>query len=264
MRAARATAIPAGWSRRCATRCWRPASGSARCWRWRRPRRSGRSTTTCASPAPSVELIHCYSLIHDDLPAMDDDDFRRGRPSNHKAFGEATAILAGDALLTLAFDWIAEAGEHAGEAGALPPRARARSRTAPARAGWCAARRAISASRRPTTLAALELLHAEKTAALFGPRWRSAPSPPGATPEAVVALGPLRHRLRHRLPARRRSRRRRARPARRRGPRAAAGAGRRGLRRRRAVSARQVRPPASNLRARFCVKGGVLQALGVA
>ena len=59
----------------------------------------------------AVELVHCYSLIHDDLPAMDDDDFRRGRPSNHKAFGEATAILAGDALLTLAFDWIAEAGE---------------------------------------------------------------------------------------------------------------------------------------------------------
>ena len=52
----------------------------------------------------AVELVHCYSLIHDDLPAMDDDDFRRGRPSNHKVFGEATAILAGDALLTLAFD----------------------------------------------------------------------------------------------------------------------------------------------------------------
>src|SRR5215470_2250479 len=61
----------------------------------------------------SVELVHCYSLIHDDLPSMDDDDFRRGRPSNHRAFGEATAILAGDALLTLAFEWIAEAGERA-------------------------------------------------------------------------------------------------------------------------------------------------------
>ncbi len=73
----------------------------------------------------SVELIHCYSLIHDDLPAMDDDDFRRGRPSNHKAFGEATAILAGDALLTLAFDWIAEAGEHAGEPGRYLRAARA-------------------------------------------------------------------------------------------------------------------------------------------
>lgn len=53
--------------------------------------------------ACAMEMIHTYSLIHDDLPAMDDDDFRRGRPTNHKAFGEATAILAGDALLTEAF-----------------------------------------------------------------------------------------------------------------------------------------------------------------
>src|SRR5215475_3205272 len=54
--------------------------------------------------AAAVEMIHCYSLIHDDLPAMDDDDFRRGRPSCHKQFDEAIAILAGDALLTLAFE----------------------------------------------------------------------------------------------------------------------------------------------------------------
>jgi geranylgeranyl diphosphate synthase type II len=47
----------------------------------------------------SIEMIHCYSLIHDDLPAMDNDDFRRGKPTNHKVFGEAMAILAGDALL---------------------------------------------------------------------------------------------------------------------------------------------------------------------
>lgn len=52
----------------------------------------------------AVELVHCYSLIHDDLPCMDDDDFRRGRPSCHRAHGEAIALLAGDALLTLAFE----------------------------------------------------------------------------------------------------------------------------------------------------------------
>jgi len=52
----------------------------------------------------AIEMVHTYSLIHDDLPAMDDDDFRRGVPSCHKKFGEATAILAGDALLTLAFE----------------------------------------------------------------------------------------------------------------------------------------------------------------
>lgn len=53
--------------------------------------------------AAAIEMVHAYSLIHDDLPAMDNDDYRRGKPSCHKAFGEATAILAGDALLTLAF-----------------------------------------------------------------------------------------------------------------------------------------------------------------
>lgn len=56
--------------------------------------------------ACSLELIHTYSLIHDDLPSMDNDDFRRGKPTNHKIYGEAMAILAGDALLTMAFDLI--------------------------------------------------------------------------------------------------------------------------------------------------------------
>ncbi len=57
--------------------------------------------------AASLECVHAYSLVHDDLPAMDDDDMRRGRPTVHKAFDEATAILAGDALLTIAFDILA-------------------------------------------------------------------------------------------------------------------------------------------------------------
>jgi farnesyl diphosphate synthase len=60
--------------------------------------------------AAALECVHCYSLIHDDLPAMDDDDLRRGQPTVHKAFDEATAILAGDALLTYAFDLLT-AGE---------------------------------------------------------------------------------------------------------------------------------------------------------
>src|SRR5579884_2224731 len=60
----------------------------------------------------ALECVHCYSLVHDDLPAMDDDDLRRGRPTVHKAFDEATAILAGDALLTLAFDAMGEAATH--------------------------------------------------------------------------------------------------------------------------------------------------------
>ena len=62
--------------------------------------------------AAAVEMVHGYSLIHDDLPAMDDDDLRRGRPSCHMAFDEATAILAGDALLTLAFELLADPRTH--------------------------------------------------------------------------------------------------------------------------------------------------------
>ena len=63
--------------------------------------------------AAAVELIHCYSLVHDDLPAMDDDELRRGQPTCHIAFDEATAILAGDALLTKAFEVLADAKTHA-------------------------------------------------------------------------------------------------------------------------------------------------------
>ncbi|WP_457795776.1 polyprenyl synthetase family protein [Methylocystis sp. S23] len=63
--------------------------------------------TACA-----LEMIHCYSLVHDDLPAMDDDDLRRGRPTAHRAFDEATAILSGDGLLTYAFDVVADPATH--------------------------------------------------------------------------------------------------------------------------------------------------------
>ena len=62
--------------------------------------------------ACALELVHTYSLVHDDLPAMDDDDYRRGRPTCHRKFDEATAILTGDALLTLAFELIAAWGEN--------------------------------------------------------------------------------------------------------------------------------------------------------
>ena len=69
----------------------------------------GGSMEAAGQFAAAVEMLHCYSLIHDDLPCMDNDDLRRGRPSCHKAFDEATAMLAGDVLLTEAFDVIANA-----------------------------------------------------------------------------------------------------------------------------------------------------------
>ena len=69
--------------------------------------------TSLLRAAAALECIHTYSLVHDDLPCMDDDDYRRGQPTVHKAFNEATAVLAGDALLTLAFGILADSDTHA-------------------------------------------------------------------------------------------------------------------------------------------------------
>jgi geranylgeranyl diphosphate synthase type II len=136
----------------------------------------------------AVELVHCYSLIHDDLPAMDDDDFRRGRPSNHKVFGDAIAILAGDALLTMAFEWIAEAG-----ARAKRPEGFLRASGALARgAGFSGMVRGQARDLKeppPANLALLETLHAEKTAALFRAALEVGGASAGGSPEVLSALG---------------------------------------------------------------------------
>lgn len=76
-------------------------------------RACGGSVRDALPAACAVELVHTYSLVHDDLPAMDDDDFRRGKPTSHKAFGEANAILSGDGLLTLAFNVLARHSDRA-------------------------------------------------------------------------------------------------------------------------------------------------------
>ena len=72
----------------------------------------GAEPSGAARAAAAIESLHTYSLVHDDLPCMDDDDLRRGRPTTHKAFDEATAVLAGDALLTLAFEILANPATH--------------------------------------------------------------------------------------------------------------------------------------------------------
>lgn len=72
----------------------------------------GVSETCAFRAAAAIEMVHCYSLVHDDLPSMDDDDMRRGRPTVHKKFDEATAILAGDGLLTKAFEVLAHPDTH--------------------------------------------------------------------------------------------------------------------------------------------------------
>ena len=84
-------------------------------------------------------MLHAYSLVHDDLPAMDDDDLRRGKPSTHRAFDEATAILAGDALQARAFEVLAEAGHPFRPAGPLRAGRGAR-RGLRARGAWRAGR----------------------------------------------------------------------------------------------------------------------------
>ena len=118
--------------------------------------------------AASVELVHAYSLVHDDLPAMDDDDLRRGRPTTHRAFDEATAILAGDALQALAFEILCT-DEHLAEATGAPdqdPSAGSRERSALRE--WSAAR--CSTSKRKAEQideAALEEIHRRKTGQLI-------------------------------------------------------------------------------------------------
>jgi geranylgeranyl pyrophosphate synthase len=135
----------------------------------------------------TLELVHCYSLIHDDLPAMDDDDMRRGRPSNHKAFDEATAILAGDALLTLAFEWLARAGTASGRPGPYLAASLALARGAGMH-GMVRGQSRDLGEAAPADLASLELLHAEKTAALFRAALEVGGAVGGATGTELQAL----------------------------------------------------------------------------
>ena len=120
--------------------------------------------------AAALECVHCYSLIHDDLPAMDDDDVRRGQPTVHRAFDEATAILAGDSLLTLAFDIIADPAPDPMRAGCRRAAARtggsAGARRRRRRHGRRAAARSRGGRSRPDE-AGIITLQAMKTGALI-------------------------------------------------------------------------------------------------
>ena len=97
--------------RPCVTASWQGASACARCLVIAAAEANGAKASQVLNAACALECLHTYSLIHDDLPAMDNDDLRRGKPTNHKAFDEATAILAGDGLLTLAFELMASSGQ---------------------------------------------------------------------------------------------------------------------------------------------------------
>ncbi len=137
--------------------------------------------------AAALELVHTYSLIHDDLPCMDDDDFRRGRPSNHRVFGEALAVLAGDGLLTRAFGVLGEAEE-------LPPGVRAGMAAVLAEAAGAAgmvggqAADVEAEGRDDVDAAGLRFIHARKTGALFGAACRMGGLAGGAGGEALERL----------------------------------------------------------------------------
>ena len=148
-------------------------------------------TIADAMPAAcAMEMIHTYSLIHDDLPAMDDDDFRRGRPTNHKVFGEAIAILAGDALLTEAFI-LMSSPEYAARVGAerLLPVIR--------EIGHCAGSRGMvggqvvdmeSEGNREIDLATVQYIHTHKTGALMKASVKAGAILGGAGKEALEAM----------------------------------------------------------------------------
>lgn len=146
--------------------------------------------TGLEAAACSIEMIHTYSLIHDDLPAMDNDDFRRGKATNHKVFGEAIAILAGDALLTLAFEILSRLESPAEIRARL---SRELAEASGTRAGMIAGQVAdIEGERQPPTPELLESIHRAKTGALLraslrmGAIWAEASD---SQLEAVTAYG---------------------------------------------------------------------------
>ncbi|OGL00155.1 MAG: hypothetical protein A3E31_03300 [Candidatus Rokubacteria bacterium RIFCSPHIGHO2_12_FULL_73_22] len=139
--------------------------------------------------ACALELIHTYSLIHDDLPAMDDDDYRRGRLTSHKVFGEAVAILAGDALLTLAFKLVAENAALVRDPRVLRDVV-AELADAAGTFGMVGGQVVdIESEGKTITPATLEYIHLHKTAALIRAALRVGALLAGGAPPAVEAIG---------------------------------------------------------------------------
>ena len=134
----------------------------------------------------ALEFIHTYSLIHDDLPSLDNDDLRRGKPTNHKVFGEAIAILAGDALLTLAFQTLA--GAPISEARRVKAIAEISSAAGTVRGMVGGQVADIEGERQPVDAAGLEYIHRSKTAALIRASIVGGAIAGGAVPEDVERL----------------------------------------------------------------------------
>jgi len=139
-----------------------------------------------AAAACSLELIHTYSLIHDDLPALDNDDYRRGKLTNHKVFGDAMAILAGDALLTLAFQVLAELPVSGDRRARLIAELSTASGTVGGMIGGQVAD--LEGEGKPPDRQLLETIHRAKTGALLRASLRMGAMYAGATDEQYAAL----------------------------------------------------------------------------
>jgi geranylgeranyl pyrophosphate synthase len=146
----------------------------------------GAGEQTAYPAAAALECVHAFSLIHDDLPAMDDDRLRRGRPTNHVVYGEATAILAGDALLTLAFELLASQPVAGGD---VQPMIGELAR-AVGHGGMIGGQAAdIAGEGCEPDRGRLEIIHARKTAALFECACRLGAMVADSDKNAVAALG---------------------------------------------------------------------------
>jgi geranylgeranyl diphosphate synthase, type II len=142
--------------------------------------------TPALHPACAIEFIHTYSLIHDDLPALDNDDLRRGKPTCHKKFGEAIAILAGDALLTLAFETIGGTPAAAERRVAILTEVASAAGTVNGMVGGQVAD--VEAEGKPVDPQMLEYIHRSKTAALIRASITAGALCAGATSEDVARL----------------------------------------------------------------------------
>jgi len=150
----------------------------------------GASPSSVMPTACALEMIHTYSLIHDDLPAMDDDDYRRGRLTNHKVFGDAIAILAGDALLTLAFQLVAQNAALTGMDAKVVCDAVAEIAEAAGTAGMVGGQVVdIESEGKTITAEALEYIHIHKTAALLRASLSAGARLGGADAAALAAIG---------------------------------------------------------------------------
>ena len=139
--------------------------------------------------AAAVEALHAYSLIHDDLPAMDDDALRRGKPTSHIAFDEATAILAGDALQSLAYELVADCADDTVSANQVLAMVRVLGQAAGAKGMVAGQMLDMAAEQHAISLPELELLHAHKTGALINASIQlGALASADTTPEQLAAL----------------------------------------------------------------------------